>query len=52
MDKTDNKKKVPFYKKLIGFGIMFGVAVYCIPELREEIMAWVNIAKNEWRKAK
>lgn len=46
------KKKQPFYKKMIGIGIMLAVAVYCIPELQEKLTSGVTILKNEWRKLK
>ena len=46
------RKKISFYKKIIGIGIILTVAIYCIPELQEKIISGVTILKDEWRKLK
>ena len=44
------RKKLPFYKKLIGTGILVAAAVYCIPELQEALSTGIRTLKDEWRK--
>lgn len=45
-------EKTSFYKRVLGIGIMVTVAVYCIPELQEKVLARIDFIKNEWRKMK
>ncbi len=46
------QEKLPFYKKVIGVGIMAVVATYCFPELQERMVSVLDSLKNEWRKIK
>lgn len=51
-DKDSTMKKQPFYKKVIGIGIMVVIAIYCIPELQEKVILGIDFIKSEWRKMK
>lgn len=46
------QEKLPFYKKVIGVGIMAVVATYCFQELQERMVSVLDSLKNEWRKNK
>lgn len=51
-EKDNTMKKQPFYKKVIGIGIMVVVAIYCIPELQDKVVSGFDFIKSEWRKMK
>ena len=49
------EKNVPFYKKIIGLGIMIAVVLYCFPQMREKINQYLQKIRyecEEWREIK
>ena len=42
-------KKQPFYKKLLGVGLIVAAALYCIPGLREALRSGIEFLTDEWR---
>lgn len=41
------KRNKSLYKKMMQIGIMCAVALYCIPELREELLLEIKMIKKK-----